>query len=581
MVDDAFLSSDESQLFDNLDARLRFDHTQIHKRVDDEVEKINQRFLREVNVLDFGAKGDGKADDTKAIQDAMNLAEKDKFIKITFPHGVFKITSTLRVKMNTHLHLSEQTTILKEFGGYMLANGMPDDEFTKYDGNSNITVDGGVWDYNGVKFPQMANCFAFGHSQNIVFKNLTIKDVAGSHAIELNSSREVQFLNCKFLGFIDTGGRSFSEAIQLDLAKGAGYFGAFGGYDNTQCHNVLVQGCYFGESGTRGSGAWPRGVGSHAATIGRWHSYITIVDNIFENLTMQAIRAFSWNHLIVSNNHIINCGSAVNVVPPKHSSNPNNTIDVDGVQTNKSQNVYNFKITNNLIRGGGAHSSSIRIQSEKDVWIYGVVVSGNTISQKQGNTVGVYLRGVSRAVVSNNVIHENQASGLSLRDCYSLVVDGNSLTNIGTNAISANGVQMLTISGNSIDYCGGKGMSIQACQQATISGNSVKRTTTYGIHIHTNSLGFTISGNTIIGSGRKNPGEAGSQCIRITTNSSNGAVTGNLLRGWGEDYEPSYGIWVTATTYRIFVTGNNSPGLDAYFSGNQPSSNKHTANSWN
>jgi hypothetical protein len=69
--------------------------------------------LADFNVKDFGAKGDGKADDTKAIQDAFDAAAKTarseqypghsyyvSNAEIYFPSGKYIITDTLQIKAN-------------------------------------------------------------------------------------------------------------------------------------------------------------------------------------------------------------------------------------------------------------------------------------------------------------------------------------------------------------------------------------------------------------------------------------------------------------------------------------------------
>nr|WP_269448641.1 glycosyl hydrolase family 28-related protein [Metabacillus kandeliae] len=55
----------------------------------------------ELNVASYGAAGDGKTDDTKAIQKALNSGSGKKVI---FPKGEYRITESLRVKDNTELY---------------------------------------------------------------------------------------------------------------------------------------------------------------------------------------------------------------------------------------------------------------------------------------------------------------------------------------------------------------------------------------------------------------------------------------------------------------------------------------------
>ena len=54
------------------------------------------------DVRAFGAKGDGTADDTVAIQAALNFTEGVHGI-VFFPHGTYKITSPLKISPNVHV----------------------------------------------------------------------------------------------------------------------------------------------------------------------------------------------------------------------------------------------------------------------------------------------------------------------------------------------------------------------------------------------------------------------------------------------------------------------------------------------
>lgn len=62
--------------------------------------KVNNRMIdgAEINVLDYGAIGDGVADDTAAIQAALNAS---KTSKVVFPVGKYKVTGTLVITYDT------------------------------------------------------------------------------------------------------------------------------------------------------------------------------------------------------------------------------------------------------------------------------------------------------------------------------------------------------------------------------------------------------------------------------------------------------------------------------------------------
>uniref|UniRef100_UPI003A8988CE glycosyl hydrolase family 28-related protein n=1 Tax=Kitasatospora sp. SC0581 TaxID=3394360 RepID=UPI003A8988CE len=57
------------------------------------------------NVKRFGAKGDGKTNDTKAIQKAINAIDKDKGGVIYFPTGNYLIKSSLVIKKKRKIEM--------------------------------------------------------------------------------------------------------------------------------------------------------------------------------------------------------------------------------------------------------------------------------------------------------------------------------------------------------------------------------------------------------------------------------------------------------------------------------------------
>jgi len=52
--------------------------------------------LDRLNVMDFGAKGDGKADDTAAVMKAIEAGAKKK-LPVCFPRGEYRITKPLSI----------------------------------------------------------------------------------------------------------------------------------------------------------------------------------------------------------------------------------------------------------------------------------------------------------------------------------------------------------------------------------------------------------------------------------------------------------------------------------------------------
>ncbi|WP_281402282.1 glycosyl hydrolase family 28-related protein, partial [Streptomyces umbrinus] len=235
-------------------------------------------------VTNYGADGSGTADADPGIQLALNAARDLGGAQVVVPPGIFLTGDTLRIYDNTRLTLMAGAELRRHHAGTMIINGDAGQDLGGYTGHSNIVIEGGLWNMRGttVGLTASAMCISIGHATDITIRDLEVRDLPGFHAIELNSTSHGLIQNCRFRGYVDPGGRDFSEAIQLDLAKSAGVFGGFGPYDHTPTEDVLVIGCHFGASGTAGTTAWPRGVGSHSATITKWHRRIRILGNSFE-----------------------------------------------------------------------------------------------------------------------------------------------------------------------------------------------------------------------------------------------------------------------------------------------------------
>lgn len=97
-----------------------------------------------VSVKQFGAKGDGIADDTAAIQAALDSGA----LRVEIPTGLYRVTATLRVRSNTEIAAADTARIFlcgstqKYRSDFLLTN------MDHKAGNTDITITGGVWDGN-------------------------------------------------------------------------------------------------------------------------------------------------------------------------------------------------------------------------------------------------------------------------------------------------------------------------------------------------------------------------------------------------------------------------------------------------
>ncbi len=81
-----------------------------------------------VNVLDYGAKGDGVTDDTNAIQNAVNNTPFGG--SVFFPHGTYKISSAITVNKPMTLYGTNAGSIYNENGSYIKQITTTENAFT-------------------------------------------------------------------------------------------------------------------------------------------------------------------------------------------------------------------------------------------------------------------------------------------------------------------------------------------------------------------------------------------------------------------------------------------------------------------
>lgn len=142
-----------------------------------------------LNVRDFGTYGDGHADDSTAIQQALDLAE-EKGGTVYIPAGTYRIGKTLYIGNDTTIRCDSGARLFvcekrpKKRGDFLLSNR------DIVNGNRNIAVYGGTWDgnFDGKNNNKPADLFdpgAFsGSTLNFVnVKNLTLSGLAMRNSV--------------------------------------------------------------------------------------------------------------------------------------------------------------------------------------------------------------------------------------------------------------------------------------------------------------------------------------------------------------------------------------------------------------
>ncbi|GEM_PF-6378430 len=178
----------------------------------------------------FGAKGDGKTDDTVAIQSALFCLRNGG--TINFPKGEYLISDCLIFFSNQTLKFEKGAVIKrKPLGSYcgefselnlMLAS-YTNPNTAGFNGIHNVVIDGATFDGNAdIKENSHISILNFTHGSNIVISNCSFINGSEAHYVECNSSRNVKFENCFFDGDSYTAIRTdvdYNELVQIDYAQ--------------------------------------------------------------------------------------------------------------------------------------------------------------------------------------------------------------------------------------------------------------------------------------------------------------------------------------------------------------------------
>ncbi len=270
-----------------------------------------------INVKDFGAKGDGSADDTAAIQAALTKANGGGVVVV--PQGTYKVTSRLQVGSNTQVIGLGKPIVRKAFGAKnatLLMNMLgytPETHPGGSNGHSNILFRG--IEFRGEYFNQVSAetaaapyreyCLSFVNGQNIIVEDCIFNSWNHCHLVEFSGIRGGIVRNCKFHnlsmdeGAVAAGNAHPNEIIQLDPNTEAS--NAASAHDGTANTNILIEGCRFGTAGT--VNRYGYAVGTHGSG-GTYQGYITVRDNVIIGSCQYGLKLNNYHDVAVVSNTI-------------------------------------------------------------------------------------------------------------------------------------------------------------------------------------------------------------------------------------------------------------------------------------
>jgi|GEM_PF-6894095 len=397
-----------------------------------------ENYVRVYNVKSkpYSAKGDGAADDTAAIQKALNDARDAGGGIVHLPKGTYKTSENLYVYSNTKV-LGYQAKVVKVDvpERYAVFEIAPNQSKVVIEGLSieNQKPGGNI----GVDFAQnvknvwiLNNTFQGNSTQQAVNINATgVKhiQVSGNHFEEvaygvLTNLLAMDVMDVRVVDnqFINIHG----DAVELNH-PGEAYVAG---------DNFVIAGNYIsvpeGYGTSDGAGL---GIGIAGAT------HVSIVGNVIENARYEAI------HIEDEAKHISIVGNIINGVQNVPAVGLNSGVYIiDGDYITISDNsIFN------------AQDYGIHLEYAANNQATNVVINGNTISKsKKGGIRVAGYDGDADIIVSGNIVKDNQGNGI---------------------------------------HVGGD------VRHLKITDNIVRNNTGYGLFLENSGLGWYLSGNTLYG----------------------------------------------------------------------------------
>ena len=152
-------------------------------------------------------------------------------------------------------------------------------------------------------------CFIWCCADNVLLKNVVLKDCPNNHAIQVTGSTNVRILDCMFAGYNYTTNNTTAEVIQIEQT----HPGAIGGGDNPaskfavgeyySCSNVEISGCYFGRSDTYDAPTYA--IGHHGQVHKSAVTGLKITGCVFDSCRCSAIRYPAYSDVLISGNRFI------------------------------------------------------------------------------------------------------------------------------------------------------------------------------------------------------------------------------------------------------------------------------------
>ena len=293
----------------------------------------------------YGAVGDGVADDTVAVQTAISQG------CVKFTNGkTYKVTSPLRFKQDAFVDMNNATIL--STSKRVFFNFEEGDSYGEYNGNGNIRIMNGT---------VVGGSVAFIHGRGIRLQNLHFKNCLNDHMMEICACTDYVVENCSFVGmeYLTT---SVMEYINIDTLA---IYGAFPHnkagqndpvfYDSSVSDGIMVRNCYF----SIGEGDYANGFnafGSHShATDNGYTKNVSFINNTVRGFTGCGVRVNAMDGAIIDGNDIQVAGDGIRIGDTHDTKNTiikDNYVVADGTNLVRTTGQYtNLTVSGNVTEG--------------------------------------------------------------------------------------------------------------------------------------------------------------------------------------------------------------------------------------
>lgn len=512
-----------------------------------------------VDVRDFGAVGNGIADDTAAFQAAVDAIDTSAGGTLLVPPGTYFLAGQITICSDLTVEGSGATitkvgTTTSSVTFASFSNGT-----VGYGSGASRFVVRGLRFLGSFTSGAVRSNVAFSgnHADDVTFEDCTFTEVQnGSHTFDLQGCRRVTIRRCTWNGFNAAHAtaltRPYAEAIQLDcsLRSGATAPDAAGSYDGLPTTDVVVEDCSFLPLTIGGTThPCPNPIGSHAVVEGQAYRNITFRRNVVDTPATDITSAYQGViHLTGAQNVTIedndfrfvssNDGFGILflrgalVIPMAQIEDVTST----AVESTNVTMPKNLRIRGNRFRGfkpTNTNACVISIVGDdrdpayraldvafvgnrfEDCHIDGTTNNGATLiriySTKEAEVTGnvstkarrlLYARRVADLRVTANAASTQTSVPYYFDLSTSITMTGNSARDSNTPVLAAD------------------------CDQVTITGNAFEETTSATAVSIQNTTRFTVVGNTL-----KNT-IARTQGVRVHGTSNKGQVRANFIEGF-------------------------------------------------